>query len=60
LREGLYDKVKEFIEESKKYIPKVQATIVTHQDGVDEAKCEDMACNEFNIDYRPRRYNIVG
>jgi TatD DNase family protein len=60
LREGLYDKVKEFIEESKKYIPKVQATIVTHQDGVDETKCEDMACNEFNIDYRSRRHNIVG
>ena len=60
LREGLYDKVKEFIEESKKYIPNVQATIVTHQDGVDETKCEDMACNEFNIDYRSRRHNIVG
>jgi TatD DNase family protein len=38
----------------------VQATIVTHQDGVNETKCEDMACNEFDIDYRPRRYNIVG
>ncbi|KMP11114.1 hypothetical protein UZ36_05545 [Candidatus Nitromaritima sp. SCGC AAA799-C22] len=60
LRNGIYDKVREFIEEAKKHIPKVQATIVTHQDGVNEEKCEDMACNEFDIDYRARRYNIVG
>ena len=60
LRDGIYDKVKEFIAEAKKHIPQVQATIVTHQDNVDESKCEDMARNEFDIEYRARRYNIVG
>jgi TatD DNase family protein len=58
-RNGIYDKVKEFIEEAKKHIPKVQATIVTHQDGIDEKRCEDMADN-FGVNYRPRRFNIVG
>lgn len=58
-RNGIYDKVKEFIEEAKKYIPKVQATIVTHQDGIDEKRCEDMT-NNFGVNYRPRRMNIVG
>lgn len=60
LRNGIYEKVKEFIEESKKYIPTVQATIVTHQEGVDENKCEDISLNEFGVNYRSRRYNIVG
>lgn len=56
---GIYNKVRDFIEEAKKYIPKVQATIVTHQDGVDESRCEDIA-NQFGVNYRPRRLNIVG
>ena len=56
----IYDEVKEFIEEAKKYIPEVQATIVTHQEGVDEEKCEEISKNEFDVKYRPRRYNIVG
>lgn len=60
LRDGIYEKVKEFIEESKKYIPNVQATIVTHQNDVDEARCEDISKNKFGVDYRVRRYNIVG
>lgn len=59
-RNGIYDEVKKFIEEAKKYIPKVQATIVTHQDGVDESKCEDIAQKTFDVDYRARRYNLVG
>lgn len=57
---GVYDKVREFILESKKYIPAVQATIVTHQKEVDEAKCENIAKDEFEVNYRQRRYNIVG
>ena len=60
LRNEIYDKVKEFIEEAKKYIPEVQATIVTHQEGVDEEICEEISKNEFDVKYRPRRYNIVG
>jgi TatD DNase family protein len=60
LRNEIYDRVKEFIEEAKKYIPEVQATIVTHQEGVDEEKCEEISKNEFDVKYRPRRYNIVG
>lgn len=59
-RNGIYEKVKEFIEEAKKYIPTVQATIVTHQEGVDETRCEDIAKKEFGVNYRPRRLNIVG
>jgi len=60
LRDEIYDRVKEFIEEAKKYIPEVQATIVTHQEGVDEEVCEEISKNEFDVKYRPRRYNIVG
>jgi TatD DNase family protein len=59
-RGWIYDEIKNFIAEAKKYIPDVQATIVTHQDDVDEAKCEDIATKEFGVNYRPRRYNIVG
>jgi len=59
-RNGIYDEVKKFIAEAKKYIPEVQATIVTHQKDVDETQCEDMAENEFGVKYRARRHNIVG
>jgi TatD DNase family protein len=59
-RNGIYDKIKEFIAEAKKYIPKVQATIVTDQKDVDEAACEDIIQKEFGVDYRARRYNMVG
>ena len=60
LRNGIYEKVKEFIEDAKNYIPNVQATIVTNQEGVDESKCENISLNKFGVNYRPRRYNIVG
>jgi len=59
-RNGIYDKVKEFIVEAKKYIPKVQASIVTHQKEVDEEQCHDLAENTLGVQYRMRRYNIVG
>ncbi|MBT5026803.1 MAG: radical SAM protein, partial [Nitrospina sp.] len=59
-RNGIYDKIKEFIAEAKKHIPEVQATIVTHQKDVDEAQCETIANKEFGVKYRARRYNIVG
>jgi TatD DNase family protein len=59
-RNGIYEKIKEFIAEAKKYIPEVQATIVTHQKNVDETQCEDIVNKEFGVKYRARRYNIVG
>ena len=59
-RNGIYDKIKEFITESKKYIPEVQASIVTHQKNVDEAQCETLIHQEFGVKSRARRYNIVG
>lgn len=59
-RNGIYEKIKEFIEEAKKHIPEVQATIVTHQNGVNESQCEDIVNKEFGVKYRARRYNIVG
>ncbi len=59
-RNGIYDKIKEFIAEAKKHIPEVQATIVTHQKDVDETQCEDIVNKEFGVKYRARRYNIVG
>lgn len=59
-RNSIYGKIKEFIEEAKKHIPEVQASIVTHQRGVDEAQCEEIANKEFGVKYRTRRYNIVG
>ena len=51
---------KEFIEEAKKHIPEVQASIVTHQKDVDEIQCETMVNENFGVKYRARRYNIVG
>ena len=59
-RNGIYDKIKEFIVEAKKYIPEVQASIVTHQKNVDEVQCENIINKEFGVKYRARRYNIVG
>ena len=59
-RNGIYDKIKEFITEAKKYIPEVQATIVTHQKDVDDAQCETIVNKEFGVKYRARRFNIVG
>ena len=59
-RNGIYDKIKEFITEAKKYIPEVQATIVTHQKDVDETQCENIVNKEFGVKYRARRFNIVG
>jgi TatD DNase family protein len=59
-RNGIYDKIKEFIAEAKKYIPEVQATIVTHQKNVDETQCENIINEEFGVKYRARRYNLVG
>jgi TatD DNase family protein len=59
-RNGIYDKIKEFIAEAKKNIPKVQATIVTQQQNVDESACEEIVKKEFGVDYRTRRYNMVG
>ena len=59
-RNGIYDKIKIFIEEAKTYIPKVQVTIVTQQENVDESACEEIVKKEFGVDYRARRYNMVG
>ncbi len=59
-RNGIYEKVKEFIEESKKYIPDVQASIVTHQNNVDENRCEEITKNELDVNWRARRFNMVG
>ncbi|MFQ5481551.1 MAG: YchF/TatD family DNA exonuclease [Nitrospinaceae bacterium] len=59
-RGWIYEEVVTFIEDAKKYIPDVQATIVTHQKGVDEEKCETLAADNFGVNYRARRFNIVG
>lgn len=55
-----YDEVVRFIEESRKYIPDVQASIVTHQKDIDEAECENISTQQLGVKYRARRYNIVG
>ena len=56
----IYEEIKKFIAEAKNTIPDVQATIVTHQKGVDEDQCADIIEQQFGVKYRPRRYNIVG
>lgn len=60
LRNGIYNKIKEFIAAAKKHIPQVQTTIVTHQENVDETHCETIAREELGVEFRPRRFNIVG
>ncbi|MGP0565093.1 MULTISPECIES: YchF/TatD family DNA exonuclease [unclassified Nitrospina] len=59
-RGKIYDEILKFIEDARRHIPDVQATIVTHQKDVDEDKCEEIAEKQFGVKYRPRRYNIVG
>jgi TatD DNase family protein len=56
----IYDKIKDFIDEAKKYIPDVQVTIVTQQKGVDEDQCKEIVEKRFGAKYRARRYNMVG
>ena len=55
-----YEEVLRFIREARDYIPEVQASIVTHQPGVDEAKCEELSEKELGAKFRARRYNLVG
>lgn len=59
-RNGIFDKVKEFIAEARKYVPEVQVTIVTQQAGVDERRCEEIVKDQFGVKYRPRRLDLVG
>ncbi len=59
-RGTIYEEIKEFIRLAKEYIPTVQATIVTQQEGVDESECETISSGELGINYRARRNNMVG
>ncbi len=59
-RGNIYQEVVNFIESARQHIPEVQASIVTHQPGVDEAKCESISENKLDVKFRARRYNIVG
>jgi TatD DNase family protein len=57
--EETYDKVKEFIRECKKYIPRVEVTVVD-MEGVDVARCRKIAREELGVEFRLRRYNHPG
>ncbi len=59
-RGNIYQEVVNFIESAKQHIPDVQASIVTHQEGVDEDKCEAISENDLDVKFRARRYNLVG
>jgi TatD DNase family protein len=53
-----YEAVKEFIRESKKYVPDVTATVVSLPD-VDIDACREIA-NGLGAKFRVREYNVVG
>lgn len=54
-----FDRVKEFVLEAKKYIPKIEVTCIDMQ-GVDIDKCKEMAAGELGVNFRARKYNEVG
>ncbi|QPJ63069.1 MAG: YchF/TatD family DNA exonuclease [Candidatus Nitronauta litoralis] len=59
-RGNIYQEVVKFIESAREHIPDVQASIVTHQPGVDEEKCESISHDKLDVKFRARRYNLVG
>ncbi len=59
-RGNIYEEVVKFIESAREHIPDVQASIVTHQPGVDEEKCESISQDKLDVKFRARRYNLVG
>ncbi|NOX96712.1 MAG: YchF/TatD family DNA exonuclease [Nitrospirae bacterium] len=54
-----YEKVKEFVRECKKYIPRVEVTVLD-MEGVDVTRCEKIAREELGVEFRLRRYNHPG
>ncbi len=59
-RGNIYQEVVKFIEQAREVIPEVQASIVTHQKGVDESECENISEDKLGVKFRARRYNLVG
>lgn len=57
--EKTYEKVKEFVQECKIYIPRVEVTVLD-MEGVDIARCERIAREELGVEFRLRRYNHPG
>lgn len=57
--EGTYEKIKEFVRECKKYIPRVEVTVLD-MEGVDVARCQRIAREELRVEFRLRRYNHPG
>lgn len=57
--EKTYKKVKEFIQECKKYIPRVEATILD-MEGINIARCKRIVREELGVKFRLRRYNHPG
>ncbi|MEW6685376.1 MAG: TatD family hydrolase [Candidatus Edwardsbacteria bacterium] len=56
---GTYEKIKEFILECKKFLPKVSVTVLTLP-GIDLDACKRIAEKELGVSMRVRRYNVVG
>ncbi len=55
---GTFDRVKEFIIECKKYVPKVEITYIDMPD-VDIKECETIA-EELGVGFRFRKLDVVG
>jgi len=56
---GTFDKVKEFVLECKKILPRVSITVLD-MPGVDLKECERIAKDELGVELRIREYNVVG
>lgn len=54
-----FDKVKQFVVEAKKYIPKIEVTCLDMPE-VDLIKCKEIATKELSVNFRVRKYNEVG
>ncbi len=57
--EKTYEEIKGFIRECKKYIPRVEVTVLD-MEGVDVTRCERIAREELGVEFRLRRYNHPG
>ncbi len=54
-----FGEIKKFIIECRERLPEVEVTCID-MEGIDIKECERIAREELRVQFRPRRYNVVG
>lgn len=54
-----FEEIKKFIIECRERLPEVEVTCVD-MEGIDIKECERLVREELKVQFRPRRYNVVG